>query len=181
MWPDKTQRYAACGPIDAAASHHLTRGTKSFLNREIMRRDSAASHHSTRGVVQLMNRKIRAPKGEILPVPQASWRRNHDTAQIRTQGMHLFDGQCPVSISINAFGRSRLSTKSAPNPAGPTLRLPHKRSGAFPLPKDAPYRNHVFKAVPSQLFEKEPAFGLLLLQNQFNSTLTQADDQPLLA
>ena len=29
-----SRRYAACGPIDAAASHRLTRGTKSFLNRE---------------------------------------------------------------------------------------------------------------------------------------------------
>jgi len=60
-----------------------------------MRHGSAASHHLTRGAIQLMNQEIRAPKGEILPVPQASWRRNHNTAQIRTQGTHLFDGHAP--------------------------------------------------------------------------------------
>ena len=55
------QRYAARGSISSTASHLLTRGTD-----------------------HLMNREVRAPKGEILPVPQASWRRNHDTEQIRT-------------------------------------------------------------------------------------------------
>ena len=60
-----------------------------------MRHGSAASHHLTRGAVQLMNREIRAPTGEILPVPQASWRRNHDTAQIRTRRPRLSDGHAP--------------------------------------------------------------------------------------
>jgi len=60
-----------------------------------MRRDPAASQQSTRGAVHLMNQEVRAPKGEVSPVPQASWRRNHDMAQIRAQRTRLFDGHAP--------------------------------------------------------------------------------------
>ena len=46
-----------------------------------MRRNPAANQKPTRGAVHLMNREIRAPKGEISPFPQASWRRHHDSVK----------------------------------------------------------------------------------------------------
>ena len=66
VWPD---RRCSESPLDAW-------NQIIFEQEKIMCHGSATSHLLTRGAVQLMNREIRAPKGEILPVPQASWRRN---------------------------------------------------------------------------------------------------------
>jgi len=106
-----------------------------------MRRDPATSQKLTRGAVHLMNREIRAPKGEISPFPQASWRRNHDMAQVRAPKYAALRWTCPVSIIINAPRKSRLhfkrcvSPKSASPQTGQTSRLPHG--------------SRVFKAVPA--------------------------------
>jgi len=78
-----------------------------------MRRDPAASQKLTRGAVHLMNREIRAPKGEISPFPQASWRRNHDMAQMRAPKIAALRWTCPVSIIINAPRKSRCVQKIA--------------------------------------------------------------------
>jgi len=78
----------------------LTRVTKSLPVTKIMRRNPSANQKPTRGAVHLMNREIRAPKGEISPFPQASWRRHHDSEKVRAQKTHR---TCPVSISKNAF------------------------------------------------------------------------------
>jgi len=60
-----------------------------------MRHGSTASHRLTRGTDHLMSREVRAPKGDVSPVPQANWQRNHDMAQIRTQRPRLFVGCAP--------------------------------------------------------------------------------------
>jgi len=100
-----------------------------------MRRDPVASYLSTRGAVHLMNRAVRAPNREIPPVPQASWRRNHDMAQNSRPKSAPLRWTCPVSISMKALGRSRLSKKFASFQSGGISRLPYERSVAFLSPK----------------------------------------------
>jgi len=64
-----------------------------------MRHGSAASHRLTRGTDHLMSQEVRAPKGDVSPVPQANWQRNHDMARIRTRRPRLFDGGAPLAPS----------------------------------------------------------------------------------
>jgi len=88
---------------------------------------------------------------------------------------------CPVITAINAFKKSRLSKKFASFQPGWTSRLLYGRSVAFFICQ----KTHPMKVASLKqyhlCFSKRTSVRPPASVNQFNSTLAQADDRPLLA
>ena len=104
-----------------------------------------------------MNREIRAPKGEISPFPQASWRRNHDNIESAPRKR---TGHAPSAFP-RVRSEDRVSSKEFAS--GQTSRL-------F-------YGSCVFKAASA--FQKGACVQSYASARQFNSTLAPTDNQLL--
>jgi len=155
----------------------LTRVTKSLPVTKIMRRNPAANQKPTRGAVHLMNRKIRAPKGEISPFPQASWRRHHDSVKFAPRKR---TGHAP-SASPRMLSEGRV----------PSKEFASDQHRVYPIDAASSKWLLLFKKKPASsllrlLSKKEPASSFLRLLSkrslrprQFNSTLAPTDNQLL--
>ena len=140
-----------------------------------MRRNPAANQKPTRGAVHLMNREIRAPKGEISPFPQASWRRHHDSVKFapRKRTGHapsasprmLSEGRVPskefASDQHRVYPMDAASSKwrllFKKEPASSFMRLLFKKEPA------SSFMRLLSKKEPASAFKKKPASSLLRL------------------